>query len=144
MTPDDLARIHARAFAPERGWTAGEFRALLDAPGVRLLTRDTSFLLGRTVAGEAEILTLATDPIVRRRGHARALLADFISAAGADGCDRIILEVARDNRAALGLYREAGFVPVGLRRGYAARAGAAPVDALVMERRITAQGAGKR
>ena len=144
MTPEELSRIHARAFAPERGWSAEEFGDLLGMPGVLLLVNDRAFLLGRCIAGEGEVLTLATDPAFQRTGLAGRLLGQFIDVATRQRCDRLFLEVAEDNRAARALYQRAGFVQVGLRRGYVSRAGSTPVDALVMELRTGAQEASNR
>lgn len=143
MTPDALSKLHMRAFASDRGWSPDEFEALLSGRGVHLVTRDGAFLLGRAIAGEAEILTLATDPRARRQGLARSMLRDFIDLAHELGCDRLFLEVARDNMPALALYEAEGFARIGTRPGYFARAGRAPVDAIVMERGIDAQEPGK-
>jgi len=143
MTPEALSDLHTAAFAPERGWSAEEFRGLLSSPGMRLVTLEGAFLLGRAIADEAEILTLATAPTARRQGLARLILRDFIDILRADGCARIFLEVARDNGPARALYASEGFARVGLRPGYFARAGQPPVDAIVMERQIGAQAAGK-
>lgn len=143
MTPEAIARLHSAAFAPEPGWSADEFRGLLATPGTRLTTAEGAFLLGRAIAGEAEILTLATAPAARRRGLGRAVLRDFVDLAQREGCDRLFLEVAVDNGPALALYAGNGFVEVGRRRAYAARRGQTAVDALIMELRINAQGTDK-
>jgi ribosomal-protein-alanine N-acetyltransferase len=132
MTPAELARLHAASFTVPRPWDESEFRALIASPGVFLLTRDTGFLLGRSAAGEAEILTLAVDPAARRQGTGRALVADFLAEARARGAERAFLEVAADNAAAAALYRQAGFAEAGRRRGYFAAPGRAAVDATVM------------
>ncbi|MBM1220152.1 GNAT family N-acetyltransferase [Ponticoccus sp. SC2-23] len=139
MTPEAMSELHGRAFASERGWSPDEFAALLSGRGVHLVTRDGAFLLGRAIAGEAEILTLATDPRSRRKGLARAMLRDFMDIARDAGCDRLFLEVARDNGPALALYAGEGFARIGTRRGYFSRDGRAPVDAIMMERVIGAE-----
>jgi ribosomal-protein-alanine N-acetyltransferase len=131
-----LAEVHARSF--ETGWSAADIAALLAAPGgFGLAVREDGvicgFLLGRAIAGEAEVLTLAVAPAARRRGVARALMAAAIAAAEA-----LFLEVAADNLAALQLYAGAGFVRVGARPGYYGRAGAA-VDALVLRRDLNSR-----
>ncbi len=169
MTPEALARLHARAFTYPRPWSAAEFAAVLQGPGVVLLTQplpegasprgeedpsprpgrpptpslphegggrrpdSAGFLLGRILAGEAEVLTLAVHPDARRRGIGRDLLARFLARAAAGGAARAFLEVAEDNPGALALYAAAGFAAVGRRRGYAAPG----VDALVMARDLT-------
>jgi ribosomal-protein-alanine N-acetyltransferase len=130
VTPDDLAALHARAFAPVRGWTAQEFASLSTSPHVTLLSRSGGFALVRTVAGEAELLTLAVDPDRRRRGIAEALLREWMSNSTAQIGH---LEVAEDNAAALALYRKLGFAASGRRKSYYSRPGAPAVDALLMQ-----------
>ena len=137
MTPEALASLHARAFAPARGWRAAEFAALLDSPHVFAVGDARAVALGRVAAGEAELLTLATDPDHRRAGRARACLAAFAAEARARGATEAFLEVAADNAAARALYAADGWSETGRRRGYYPRAGHASVDALVLARRIT-------
>jgi ribosomal-protein-alanine N-acetyltransferase len=140
VTPNDLAALHARAFAPERGWTADEFEDLIASPHVRLLTRPGGMLLVRTVAGEAEILTLAVAPDHRRRGIADALLRDWLSTTDAE---EAFLEVAADNAAAQHLYQKHGFARAGLRKGYYARPHGGPVDAVLMKAALTHRNSAK-
>ncbi|MFT3688752.1 GNAT family N-acetyltransferase [Paenirhodobacter sp.] len=118
MTPADLAALHARCFTTPRPWSEGEFRDLLAAPFTFLLTAPQGFLLGRVIAGEAELLTLAVAPEARRRGTGRALLAGFAETARARGADSAFLEVAEDNAPARALYAAAGWREAGRRRGY--------------------------
>lgn len=119
MTPADLAGLHARCFftAP-RPWSAAEFASLLSSAGVFLLSRPGGFLLGRVVADEAELLTLAVAPEARRQGLGRALTADFAATAHAQGAATAFLEVAEANAAARSLYAGLGWREAGLRRGY--------------------------
>lgn len=139
MTPDALAACHARAFCgPDRAWRAGEFAALLQSPHVFVTGDGRGFALGRALAGEAELLTLATDPGHRRLGLARASLAAFEAEARARAAETAFLEVAADNHAACALYQAAGYALQGERRGYYPRPGAAAVAALVLVRRLTA------
>ncbi len=132
MSPDDLARLHAAAMAPERPWTAGEFAALL--PGAILFGDDRAILLGRVAADEAEVLTLATHPDHRRRGLAAALLHAFHAGALDRGAATAFLEVAEDNVPARGLYASAGYREAGRRPRYYARPGKPAVAALVLAR----------
>ncbi len=119
MTPEDLAALHGRCFAAHpRPWTAAEFQALLAGPPNFLLTRPHGFLLGRAIADEAELLTLAVAPEARRRGLASALLAEFAATSQARGAREAFLEVAADNAAAIALYAGAGWETLGKRRNY--------------------------
>lgn len=134
MTLDEMAALHARAFAHRRAWSAAEIAALAAAPGFALVAA-TGFALGRAVAGEADLVTLAVDPELRRRGTGRALLARFEAAARERGAETAFLEVAEDNSAARALYRAAGWAETGRRRGYYPRAGGA-VDAVILAKRL--------
>jgi ribosomal-protein-alanine N-acetyltransferase len=126
-----LAALHAAAF--DRPWSAGEIAALMATPGVFALTIDLQgFILCRSIAGEAEILTVAVDPAARRGGVGRALVEAAAGLAAQDGAESLFLEVAHDNTAALALYASAGFERVGLRRGYYASG----ADAVVMRRAL--------
>jgi ribosomal-protein-alanine N-acetyltransferase len=135
VTPADLASLHARCFGTPRPWSAGEFAALLADPLAFLLVEgDAGFLLGRAMAGEAELLTLAVAPEARRRGLGKVLVARFLYQARLRAADTAFLEVADDNAAARALYAQAGFEEVGRRRGYYHRPDGQAVDALVLRR----------
>lgn len=134
-----LAAAHALSF--DAPWSAADIAALLASPGAFALAVRSDgevhgFILARAIAGEAEILTLAVDPAVRRKGLASALLEAATAAARAAGAETLFLEVAADNAAALALYERAGFEAAGRRRGYYARKGGPPVDALVLRRTL--------
>lgn len=135
MTPEALAALHARCFTTPRPWAAAEFAALLADPLAFLLVEgDAGFLLGRAVAGEAELLTIAVAPEARRRGLGRKLVARFLYQARLRAAERAFLEVAAGNAAALRLYHAAGFVESGRRRGYYAGPDGQSGDALVLTR----------
>lgn len=136
MTPDELARLHAASFVSPRPWTAAEFASLLEGPGSFLLIEDEGFLVGRALAGEAEMLTLAVPLQVRRAGIGRRLVERFIDAARGRGADTAFLEVADDNAAALALYRATGWTVAGRRKGYYAHDDGRSRDALVLARRL--------
>ena len=112
MPLDYLA--HAAVVATEKGRLAG-------------------FAVARQVApDEYEILNMAVDPAVRRRGLGRTLLATLLALPG-----RILyLEVRASNTPARALYASAGFVESGVRRGYypgPSQAASPPEDAIVMK-----------
>ena len=70
MTPEDLAALHARCFDSPRPWSADEIASLLAGRGTFLLEAPHGFLMGRAIAGEAELLTVAVDPQARRAEQA--------------------------------------------------------------------------
>jgi ribosomal-protein-alanine N-acetyltransferase len=132
VTPGDLATLHARSFTLPRPWTEAEMASVLGLTGVMVLTEDGGFLIGRTVADEAELLTLAVAPELRRTGIGGRLLAAFLAEVHSRGAERAFLEVAADNAAALALYARAGFTTAGRRRGYYRTPDGRAVDALVL------------
>lgn len=134
MSPEGLAALHARAFVSPPPWSAAAFAATLADPAAFLLTVPGALLVGRAAAGEAELLTLATDPALRRQGLARALLRAFEAEARARLAETAFLEVAEDNAPARALYTSQGWAQVGRRPRYYARPGAAPAAALIFRR----------
>jgi ribosomal-protein-alanine N-acetyltransferase len=99
---EELARPHARL------WVAREDKGHPPA----------GFLLAWRLGGDLEILTVAVDPSQRWAGIGTALVGTATAEARALGCERVLLEVRASNAAALALYRRAGFIEDGLRRGY--------------------------
>jgi ribosomal-protein-alanine N-acetyltransferase len=85
--------------------------------------------LGRTPPFEYEIHTIGVDPAYQRHGVGRGMMAELLTFAGPDAV--VFLEVRTDNEAALALYRNLGFVTVGLRTRYYRASGA---DAYTMRR----------
>lgn len=117
--PAALAALHARCFTDRpRPWSAAEFTALIQTRGAFLLEAPSGFLLGRAIAGEAELLTLAVAPEARRRGIGATLTRDFAARASLLGAETAYLEVAADNLAAQALYAGAGWQDAGRRRNY--------------------------
>lgn len=137
MTPDALATLHAACFTTPRPWKADEFVRLLGSPGVFLIVEAQCFALGRVLAGEAELLTLAVAPGARRQGTGRNLLRDFETEAHASGAETAFLEVAADNSAALALYISAGWIMAGRRPGYYRTPEGARIDATVLRKSLT-------
>jgi len=136
----DLADIHDKAF--DRPWTALEFDDLLKSPGAFAVLGEAGdpaeakgFILCRSIAGEAEILTIAVDPAARRRGWGASLVEIAAGIAAETGSEAMFLEVATDNLAAIALYQTTGFAQVGLRKGYYPHPDGAK-DALVMRRAL--------
>ena len=137
MTPAELAALHARCFTTPRPWAEADFAAFRTDPLVFLLTEgDAAFLLGRAVAGEAELLTLAVAPESRRLGLGRKLLARFLYQARLRAAETAFLEVAADNAPARALYLASGFTESGRRKNYYQNPQGGRIDALVMRRAI--------
>lgn len=137
--PETLAAIHAAAMILPRPWSVAEFASLLSFPGTFATGAAQAFALGRVILDEAELLTLATHPDHRRQGLARAALSAFETEALDRGAATAFLEVAENNAPARALYCAAGYTVTGRRPGYYRTTGAAPVDALLMARLLSAE-----
>ena len=136
------ARIHAAGFAYP--WSASELENLIADPnalGTAALDPASAklrgFVLSRLAADEAEILTIAVDPALRKIGVGRDLLRAHLGEVAAAGAARIFLEVDENNAAALALYARFGFVQVGKRQGYYKKPDGKSAAALVMRRDLT-------
>jgi ribosomal-protein-alanine N-acetyltransferase len=123
---DDIMHVMSAAFGDRYGeaWTRSQCAGILPMNGVSLVVaRDTDtgeaigFSLSRTVVDESELLLLGVLPSRHRQGIGARLLEDFMDRARAKGAERVHLEV-RDGNPAVGMYREAGFRPIGRRRNY--------------------------
>ena len=129
-----MAALHAAAFEGQRCWNAREIVALLDGPSVFVVQEPGGFALGRAVADEAEILTLAVAPRARRQGIGRRLLTALEAQAHQRQAEHVYLEVAADNGAAIALYQAAGYTESGRRRRYYPAATGHKIDAILMRK----------
>jgi len=141
-TPNDapaMASAHAQAF--DTPWDEADFEDLLDGPGVfAFVVRGedpAGVLVCRTVADEAEILTVGVAAWARRQGVGQALMTAAIGVAREMGAQAMFLEVDVDNAPAVALYEGLGFVQAGLRKAYYDRGANGRADALVMRLDLT-------
>jgi ribosomal-protein-alanine acetyltransferase len=127
--PQDLERIAEiqRECGESSQWTIDGYSGC-DLLVTEVEGRVAGFLVSRTVAeGEHEILNLGIAPEFRRRGLAKALLAEVMTRRPGTW----FLEVRPSNTAARKLYGTSGFREVGVRRKYYSE----PVeDAVVMRK----------
>jgi ribosomal-protein-alanine N-acetyltransferase len=97
---------------------------------VVLVSDDVTAYGAVSVAGDvADLDRIAVLPGSRGQGLARGLLGELVDLARDLDAERMMLEVAADNVAAIGLYEAHGFDTIATRRGYYQGG----VDALVME-----------
>ncbi len=113
MTESDADAVAAlqRACPEAAQWKAepGQGRAVLVAEADGAVA---GFAVWQELpGGEAELLNLAVEPRLRRRGVGRALLRSMQGR-------RIWLEVRASNEAAIRFYQSLGFSRCGLRRAY--------------------------
>ena len=116
-----IAALHKASF--QRGWGEEEVYGLLIDKNViahrAMISRVmTGFVLSRTAAGEAEILSIAIAPKHRGRGLSRPLLELNLRRLAGLGARTAFLEVDENNAPARALYRRAGFADVGRRKSY--------------------------
>ncbi|WEK04092.1 MAG: ribosomal protein S18-alanine N-acetyltransferase [Candidatus Devosia phytovorans] len=134
----ELARIHALGFY--RGWPTGEFENFLnDADTPVYVACDArrhiaGFALIRTVADEAELLTIAVDPKWRGKKIGQALMTAVFDDLLLSAARRMFLEVSEENVAAIKLYQRQGFTTISSRKGYYAKPDGTQATALVMAR----------
>ncbi len=135
----DCAGLHAGAFA--HPWSQHDLEAMLAdaavvAHGATLRPRGAlaGFILSRTAADEAELLTLAVAPKARRAGLGRGLLAANMADLAAAGATTLFLEVNAGNSGARALYGAFGFAEVGTRPAYYRAADSGRATALVLRR----------
>lgn len=134
----DLSRLHQASF--ENGWSRDDFVTWLSRKeGIAILGADgreaVAFGLALEAGADAELLSIATDPAGRRAGWGRRIFQALDAEAQNRGLERWVLEVARNNLPAIGLYKSSGFVEIGVRKAYY-RSRAGLVDALVMSRKV--------
>jgi ribosomal-protein-alanine N-acetyltransferase len=143
-TLDHAAALHALCFTGE-AWSRADFAGILEIAGASgrwaidpadPTRAPEGFLFDMLLGAAGEIVTLGVAPGARRRGAARALLADLIDRARGLGVATLTLEVAADNAAAFALYRGIGFEPIGTRRGYYRRPDASLIDARLLRRTL--------
>ncbi len=117
-----VLRIEAQVYP--RPWSVGLFMSELALRSARAYQVAK---VGGTVVGysglmfsgdEAHVTTVAVDPAWHRRKVGTRLLLNMARLARARQCRVLTLEVRVSNLGAQALYREFGFVPVGIRRNY--------------------------
>ena len=161
MIAERLAELHARTMTVP--WTVGDFEELLSGKGVFVVSSSLpkfacesargaaplspiatpegaqpliGLAMGSVVLEEAELLTLAVDPDVRRQGIGRACLEAFEAEAARRGAAVLHLEVAETNVPAIALYLSAGWERSGQRKAYYATPDGR-VDAVLMTKRLS-------
>jgi ribosomal-protein-alanine N-acetyltransferase len=137
---DAVMAVMEDSFDPAYGeaWTAAQCAGLLPLPGVwlsiaRVDGEVVGFALARIVLTEAELLLLAVKRDGQRRGVGQLLLDRFRMVAAARGAAKLHLEV-REGNPAMNLYRRAGFIEAGRRRGYYTGRDGQIYDALTLTR----------
>ena len=144
---EELAAVHRAAFGEAKGWSADDIRRMLAIEGTEALLAwcdgvlPCGMIITRMMWEDGEILTLGVRPEFRRLGIGGRLLASALNGMVMQGVNRVFLEVAETNAAAIRLYEDAGFEIMGRRPNYYLEEDGRQVDALMMVR-IFGQGCG--
>lgn len=135
-----LSQLHRASF--HRGWGTDEFEQILIernalAHRLRLGGSTIGFIVSRTAADEAEILSVAVASKHRGRGFSRDLLRTHLGHLAGHGLKTVFLEVEEHNRPARALYERAGFRVVGRRDRYYKDSSGEQLNAVVMRRDLS-------
>jgi [ribosomal protein S18]-alanine N-acetyltransferase len=123
MLHGDVERIAVLEQCSPSPWSAqlvaGEL-GRLDGLQLVAVNGDTvlGWCCGRYAVPEAELLKIAVTPLQRRCGVGAALLLRLEDLFRAKECESLFLEVRATNTAAIGLYRNLGYIIVGCRKRY--------------------------
>jgi len=140
----DLSTIHAEG-GFSGSWTTGDFESLLADKAViteiachsRAPAKLFGFVMSRIAADEAEILTIAIRRTHRGNGYGRRLLDTHLPRLAASGVKMLYLEVEEDNKPAITLYENTGFIVAGIRKTYYRKPDGRLANAIIMKRALT-------
>jgi ribosomal-protein-alanine N-acetyltransferase len=134
-----IAELHAASF--RRGWSEQEVEGLLTERNVvahraAIGGRFVGFIMTRLALDEAEILSIAVAHGRRGRGLGGRLLSLHLRRLAGLGAKTVFLEVEEYNKAAIRLYRRAGFHEIARRENYYPHGSGTAAAALVLRRDI--------
>lgn len=120
-----IAALEAELFGAE-AWSLEQVRGELAGPGRRgWVSADLDdrsdgggYLITMTLGDVVDLQRVGVAPGARRTGVATELLDVALAAARDDGADRMLLEVAENNEAALAFYAARGFTRIDRRPRY--------------------------
>lgn len=118
---DDLIELEKECFAYH--WTREQFlmglkKGVFKILGVRDKGSLTGYIAFSLIEDEMEILNLAVLPTHRKQGLATALLGRAFEICRKKGITKSFLDVKESNTPAIKLYRNFGYVEIGVRRKY--------------------------
>ena len=136
MTHDDVdAALAIEQAVQHYPWSRGNFTDALSSGYVCCVDEEHGEIRGYAIlmplVEEAELLNIGVAAAQQRKGLGRAMLREVLEIAHAKNMRCVFLEVRASNAAALALYRSAGFINIGMRRGYYRNAGGGE-DAITM------------
>lgn len=117
---DDVAGLERQVYT--HPWTRGNFADALAAGYFAWVVREDGRLVAYCVVmmtpDDAHLLNISVDASAQHRGIGRELLSWVADQAFAAGSPSVLLEVRVSNTRAMRMYERAGYVRIGLRRGY--------------------------
>lgn len=143
MVPADIDAVFAIEQAVQGyPWTRGNFTDALENNYFCRVDEADGEIRGYAVLmpvmNEAELLNIGVAADWQRKGVGRVMLLEMLDLACGQNMIRVYLEVRASNTAALALYLSAGFVEIGLRKGYYRNADGGE-DAITMACRLTGE-----
>ncbi len=124
-TQGDLPKIATmeRAYFAGDAWTEKMLSDTMNSPfSWTVLAEDGGQVCGyaclMTLFETAELLNIAVDNAVRRRGFGDLLMNALHERARELGAERVMLEVRRSNDPAIAMYRKHGYEKIAVRKGY--------------------------
>jgi ribosomal-protein-alanine N-acetyltransferase len=135
-----IAQIEKECFSMP--WSEKSLLEFIENPSTIMLTaKSGNRLIGYVgaylVIDQADIANVAVTSDFRRRGVAKALMAELDNQITALGLDGITLEVRASNTSAVSLYGSLGYSEIGRRRGYYR---APREDAIIMKKQYEHNG----
>jgi ribosomal-protein-alanine N-acetyltransferase len=143
---NDLAailKLEQSVFEPQQRWENAGWASQLAGASMHTIaarirqSSTTAAVVGvvtiRLLGDQADLDRLMVAGAVRRRGVGHRLVSAALHHAAARGAAEMILEVRRDNHAAIGLYHAAGFRVQGSRSDYYGPG----IDATIMKRALS-------
>jgi ribosomal-protein-alanine N-acetyltransferase len=124
LGPEDLAGVmDLERMCFRTRWTREQFLLGLARHAFRILgIRERGVLVAyvafSVIAGEMEIMNIATHPFHRRKGCGARLLGEVLDICRRERVELGFLEVRRSNVGAIDLYEKFGFTQVGVRKNY--------------------------
>ncbi len=130
----ELVEIESRCFPDP--WPASWFVAILNGYelcwGLFYGKKLVGYLIAHAHQGTMHLANIAVDIPFQKRNLGRMMLLKLIILATVTGCNSILLEVRRSNKAAISLYQSEKFTQIGVKSGYYPEG----EDALVFKRVI--------
>tara|TARA_B100000902_G_C27071837_1_gene794430 strand:+ start:217 stop:630 length:414 start_codon:yes stop_codon:yes gene_type:complete len=133
MNAKEMADLHLICMPDYFTWNTKYYDQLLHSENHIFEKSSTGFGCARVIKNEAEILILLVHPNFQRLGYANSILKNLHTKLRNLECNKIFLEVARDNIAARNLYRKNNYSQVGERKGYYSLKNRKKIDGLIYE-----------